>query len=193
MVSKTDMIKAAAIAIVARYPTFSLAKATQIAKGAWSVAGWQGVAAIYALQTNPQRPIDIPGPVNVGWTPREQQIIDFIIPHAQTFGGRLKEEMPDFQGPHVQGVLEPIMEPIRKLKKNRFSKAVGKGVRALKASTSFGKKGTLSSPKAAFRTATKAASARRQGKKMPKSGPSRIAYKAVKGVYTDEILRRLMK
>jgi len=100
--------------------------------------------------------------------------------------------LPDFQGPNVQGVLQPIIKPIKKLK-NRFSNAVGKGLRALKASSSFGKKGTLSNAKAAFKTATKAASARRQGRKMPKSGPSRIAYKAAKGVYTDEILRRIMK
>jgi len=100
--------------------------------------------------------------------------------------------LPDFQGPHVQGVLQPIIKPIKKLK-NRFSTAVGKGVKALKASSAYGKKGALSSPKAAFKVSTRAASARRQGKKMPKSGPSRIAYKAAKGVYTDEILRRLMK
>jgi len=66
--TKREMIKAAAIAIVARYPTYSLAKATQLAKGAWSIGGWQAVVAFYALETNPQRPIDIPGPVNVGWS-----------------------------------------------------------------------------------------------------------------------------
>jgi len=78
-------------------------------------------------------------------------------------------------------------------KKSRFNKAVSAGLKALKGSTSYGKKGVISNAKAAFRTATKAASARSKGNKMPKSGPSKVAYKAAKGVYTDEILRRKMK
>ena len=78
-------------------------------------------------------------------------------------------------------------------KKSRFNKAVSAGLKALKGSASYGKKGVISNAKAAFRTATKAASARSKGKKMPKSGPSKVAYKAAKNVYTDEILRRKMK
>ena len=78
-------------------------------------------------------------------------------------------------------------------KKSTFNRAVSAGLKALKGSTSYGKRGVLSNAKAAFKTATKAASARSQGKKMPKSGPAKVAYKAAKGVYTDEILRRKMK
>ena len=78
-------------------------------------------------------------------------------------------------------------------KKSRFNKAVSAGLKALKGSASYGKKGVISNAKAAFRTATKAASARSKGNKMPKSGPSKVAYKAAKTVYTDEILRRKMK
>ena len=78
-------------------------------------------------------------------------------------------------------------------KKSKFNQAVSAGLKALKGSTSYGKKGVISNAKAAFKTATKAASARLKGKKMPKSGPSKVAYKAAKNVYTDEILRRKMK
>ena len=78
-------------------------------------------------------------------------------------------------------------------KKSTFNRAVSAGLKALKGSTSYGKRGVISNAKAAFRTATKAASARSKGKKMPKSGPAKVAYKAAKGVYTDEILRRIMK
>ena len=78
-------------------------------------------------------------------------------------------------------------------KKSTFNRAVSAGLKALKGSTSYGKRGVISNAKAAFRTATKAASARSKGKKMPKSGPAKVAYKAAKGVYTDEILRRKMK
>ena len=78
-------------------------------------------------------------------------------------------------------------------KKSKFNQAVSSGLKALKSSASYGAKGVISNSKAAFKTATKAASARLKGKKMPKSGPSKIAYKAAKNVYTDEILRRKMK
>jgi len=110
-----------------------------------------------------------------------------------------------------QALVDPIMSSVGQLgtitsptqlerkarakpkKKSRFNKAVSSGLKALKASASYGKKGVISNSKAAFKTATKAASARLQGKKMPKSGPSKIAYKAATNVYTDEILRRKMK
>ena len=83
--------------------------------------------------------------------------------------------------------------PVTKKTPNRFSKAVSKAMKALKKSPSYGKKGVLTNAKAAFKVSTKAASARSKGKKMPKAGPSKVAYKAAKTVYTDEILRRKMK
>ena len=110
-----------------------------------------------------------------------------------------------------QALVDPIMSSVGQLgtitsptqlerkarakpkKKSRFNKAVSSGLKALKSSASYGKKGVISNSKAAFKTATKAASARLKGKKMPKSGPSKIAYKAAKIVYTDEILRRKKK
>jgi len=94
--------------------------------------------------------------------------------------------------PIIEPVIAPTI-PVTKRTPNKFSKAVGKGMKALKNSTSYGKRGILSNAKAAFKTATKAASARLKGRKMPKSGPSKIAYKAAKTVYTDEILRRKKK
>ena len=94
--------------------------------------------------------------------------------------------------PITQPVIAPTV-PVTKKTPNKFSKAVGKGMKALKASSSYGKKGVISNAKAAFKMATKAASARTKGRKMPKSGPSKIAYKAAKTVYTDEILRRKKK
>lgn len=78
-------------------------------------------------------------------------------------------------------------------KKSKFNKAVSSGLKALKASASYGKKGRISNAKAAFKTATKQASAAFRGKKAPKSGPSKVAYTAAKKVYKDEILRRKMK
>ena len=101
----------------------------------------------------------------------------------------VRERLPESGSgsPQVRATARPMK------KKSTFNRAVSAGLKALKGSTSFGKKGVISNAKAAFKTATKAASARVRGRKMPKSGPSKIAYKAAKGVYTDEILRRKMK
>ena len=103
------------------------------------------------------------------------------------------ESTAAFIGDVNPGFEDVPVKRMTKRKKSSFNKAVSAGLKALKGSTSYGKKGVLSNAKAAFKTATKAASARSKGKKMPKSGPSKIAYKAAKGVYTDEILRRKMK
>ena len=58
-------------------------------------------------------------------------------------------------------------------KKSKFNKMVSAGMKAVKASTSYGKKGTVSNAKKAFSVVTKAASAVTKGHKLPKSGIKR--------------------
>jgi hypothetical protein len=57
--------------------------------------------------------------------------------------------------------------------KSKFNKMVSVGMKQAKASTSYGKKGTISNAKKAFSAVTKAASAVTSGKKLPKSGIKR--------------------
>lgn len=57
--------------------------------------------------------------------------------------------------------------------KSKFNKAVSAGMKVAKASTSYGKKGVLNSPKKAFSVVTKTASAINKGKKLAKSGIKR--------------------
>jgi hypothetical protein len=57
--------------------------------------------------------------------------------------------------------------------KSKFNKAVSAGMKAVKASTSFGKKGTISNSKKAFTTVTKTASKIKKGGKVAKSGITR--------------------
>jgi hypothetical protein len=56
---------------------------------------------------------------------------------------------------------------------SKFNKAVSAGMKSLKASTSYGKKGVLSSPKKAFSVVTKTASRINKGGKVAKSGIKR--------------------
>jgi hypothetical protein len=61
----------------------------------------------------------------------------------------------------------------KKRTKSKFNKMVSAGMKTVKASTSYGKKGTISNAKKAFSAVTKAASAVTSGKKLPKSGIKR--------------------
>jgi len=61
----------------------------------------------------------------------------------------------------------------KKRTKSKFNKMVSSGMKAIRASTSYGKKGTVSNAKKAFSVVTKAASAVTKGHKLPKSGIKR--------------------
>jgi hypothetical protein len=54
--------------------------------------------------------------------------------------------------------------------KSKFNKAIATGMKTVKASTSFGKKGIITSPKKAFAAVTKTASAVKRTGKVAKSG-----------------------
>jgi hypothetical protein len=66
----------------------------------------------------------------------------------------------------------PAVAP-KKRPKSKFNKAVSAGMKVLKASTSYGKKGTINNAKKAFSLVTKTASGVKKGKKIPKSGIKR--------------------
>ena len=66
--------------------------------------------------------------------------------------------------------------------KSKFNKMVSAGMKTVKASTSYGKKGTISNAKKAFSAVTKAASAVTKGKKLPKSGIKRRLMTAMRRI-----------
>ena len=74
----------------------------------------------------------------------------------------------------------PGMKPKRRTSK--FNKAVSKGMKVVKASTSYGKKGTISNAKKAFSAVTKTASKINKGAKVAKSGINRKIGLAVKRI-----------
>lgn len=75
----------------------------------------------------------------------------------------------------------PAVTPRRK-KVSKFSKAVSAGMKTVKASTSYGKKGTINNAKKAFTAVTKTASKINKGAKVAKSGITRKIGLAVKKV-----------
>jgi len=81
------------------------------------------------------------------------------------------------------GVGVEIGRRIRKKATTPFNKAVSKGMKIVKGSTSYGKKGTINNAKKAFSAVTKVASAASKKKKAPKSGITRKIYLGVKGLF----------
>ena len=75
-----------------------------------------------------------------------------------------------------------VVPHIRKRAVSKYNKAVSAGMKAVKKSTSYGKKGTIKPAKKAFALVTKLAAAKKKKKKAPKSGLRRRIWNAMKGL-----------
>ena len=73
-------------------------------------------------------------------------------------------------------------EKSKKKRKSKFNKAISAGMKAAKASTSYGKKGTINNAKKAFAAVTKTASKINKGGKVAKKGALRKIGLAIKKV-----------
>jgi hypothetical protein len=69
--------------------------------------------------------------------------------------------------------IQALGEEKVKRTKSKFNKMVSKGMKSVKASTTYGKKGVINAPKKAFKAVVGAASAVTRGKTVPKSGIKR--------------------
>ena len=74
-----------------------------------------------------------------------------------------------------------VQAPKRRRKKRRtqFNKAVSEGMKAVKKSASYGKKGTINNAKKAFTQVTKVASKLNKGQKVSTKGPTGVIKRAI--------------
>ena len=82
----------------------------------------------------------------------------------------------------VEAIDEVVVQaPERRRKKRRtqFNKAVSEGMKAVKKSTSYGKKGTINNARKAFTQVTKVASKLNKGKKVGTKGPTGVIKRAI--------------
>jgi hypothetical protein len=161
--TKRDIIAFGTGALVSKYPGMTARAAKKVASKAWRIGGWQSVVALYAIETNPQRPRDIPGPINVGFTPLERRIgetvYDVAAPVVGTVIGhhvgdqQIVPTVKDFR----DWARKPLI-PMVKRKVSKANKAVKQGMKFLKSGTKAqtgSAPGTL--PAGAFKIATIAA------------------------------------
>jgi hypothetical protein len=107
----------------------------------------------------------------------------------QTTPGEQLLEMADERGRMDRIRFEQALTDISvgvKKKKSKFNTAVSKGMKAVKASTSYGKKGVINAPKKAFAAVTKIASkinkAKKDKRKFPKAPKAPNAKKIYKSI-----------
>jgi hypothetical protein len=93
-----------------------------------------------------------------------QQLLDIAAERGRMDRIRFEQALTD---------LTVGVQKKRTKKTSNFNKAIKVGMATVKKSTSFGKKGIITSPKRAFSTVTKTASAMLKGKKLPKAGIKR--------------------
>jgi len=98
-------------------------------------------------------------------------------------GGMAARPLSEFLGaPRIPKGFDPMTLLRRPRKPSAFNRAVSAGMKAIKKSTSYGKKGTIKPAKKAFALVTKLASAKKKKKKAPKSGIRRRVWNAMKGL-----------
>ena len=107
------------------------------------------------------------------------------------FPETFREDLPTFGGPHVQEAFAPVIKAKKKVSK--FNKAISAGMKTIRSSKSYGKRGTISSAKKAFSAVTKTVASLGK-RKTPSKGIRRaIATTPAAKIYKEEILRRKMK
>jgi len=79
---------------------------------------------------------------------------------------------------------------MQKKRPSKYNSGVKKGMRALKKSTSYGKRGTLVNPKRAFATVAKTVSKLMRGKKVSSKGPTGVVKRALPGFKTKVQIRK---
>jgi hypothetical protein len=118
----------------------------------------------------------------------EIQARDREIAQAEGGDSIFMEATRQFSGPipQVPGVLASLArEPAKKTRKkakSKFNRAVSAGMKAVKASKSYGKKGTINNAKRAFSAVTKVASKINRGKKVSPKGVTGTIARAVRKI-----------
>ena len=107
-------------------------------------------------------------------TPPGQQLLEIAGERGRMDRIRFEQALTD--------LTQTKIPKARAKTKSKFNKAVSAGMKAVKASTSYGKKGTISNAKKAFTAVTKTASKINKGGKVAKSGITRKIGLAIKRI-----------
>ena len=144
-----------------------------IGRGTLAVAPRVTGAGVSAIQANP-----VTAGVGLGLgalqTDPGQQLLEMASERGRSDRVRFEQALTD---------LTMVTAPKAKKKvKTKFNKAVSAGMKVVKGSTSYGKKGTINNAKKAFTAVTKTASKINKGGKVAKKGIQRKIGLAIKRI-----------
>ena len=148
------------------------------------------IAAMFQSFSEMQRPAMRPEDMLL------QAAMEYAAPRvtagAQTFAAQPR--FVPFPERVVGAAIETALVPTKRKKAmTKFNRAVKEGMKIAKASTSYGKKGTISNSKKAFSAVTKTVAKARKGGKAPVKGVLRKVFMKAKGIIGKERLSRFMK
>ena len=114
-----------------------------------------------------------------------QKLIEIAGPRLPALGQRF-EQSPGIQRPGdvlISDAISTALVPSKRKKAmTKFNRAVKEGMKIVRSSTSYGKKGTIANSKKAFSAVTKSVSKARKGGKLAKSGVLRKVQQKAKGI-----------
>ena len=124
-----------------------------------------------------------------------QAAIDYATPRVAS-GAQAFADQPRFV-PFPERVVGEVFETAlvpskRKKAMTKFNKAVKEGMKIVKASKSYGKKGTISNSKKAFAAVTKTVSKANKGAKTPVKGVLRKVALKAKGIIGKKRISKFM-
>tara|TARA_Y100001963_G_C6720044_1_gene418711 strand:- start:440 stop:982 length:543 start_codon:yes stop_codon:yes gene_type:complete len=109
----------------------------------------------------------------------------YVAAGALGYGAYEAGLLDPFLEPVAEAIEEEVVVPIKKSGKrtrSKFNKAVSAGMKAVRASKSYGKKGTINNAKRAFSAVTKVASKVNKGKKVSAKGVTGTIARAVRRI-----------
>ena len=158
--------------------------AGNVALGAGRVLGSSAIGAAAPIVTNPYVAGTALG-LGALATPPGQTLLEAAEERGRMDRIRFEQGLTDF-GVEARSALSaiadlnaPIVGVRRSPAKSIYNKAVSTGMKALKKSSSYGKKGVLSTPKKAFGFVAKTVSKLRRGKKVPSKGASGVVKRSL--------------
>ena len=158
--------------------------AGNVALGAGRVLGSSAIGAAAPIVTNPYVAGTALG-LGALATPPGQALLEAAEERGRMDRIRFEQGLTDF-GVEARSALSaiadlnaPIVGVRRSPAKSIYNKAVSTGMKALKKSSSYGKKGVLSTPKKAFGFVAKTVSKLRRGKKVPSKGASGVVKRSL--------------
>jgi len=133
--------------------------------------------------------------------PVERMVYDYttgtVMPAVETGALAFTERMTTgrqyvpFPEQVVGAAIETALVPSKRKKAmTKFNKAVKEGMKIVRSSSSYGKKGSISNSKKAFSAVTKSVSKARKGGKLAKSGVLRKVQRKAKQILGKEVTRR---